>query len=135
VLIGQAADQRAYRGLGRHPDPHGDLGAAPCAPGREEDPVRLWEAMDVNEPEPVTNTTAETPAAQDAEPAQHGSEAAAPQEPSAEDEIKRQFREALELKQGKNAAANGAASGKDPSKVHSAHGPAGAKRSFRRKSG
>lgn len=103
---------------------------------REEVPVRLWEAMDVNEPEPVTNAAAaETPAAQDAEPAQPGAEAAAPQEPSSEDEIKRRFREALELKQGKNAAANGSASGKDPSKVHSAHGPAGTKRSFRRKSG
>lgn len=64
-----------------------------------------------------------------------GSEDATPQEPGAEDEMKRRFREALERKQGKNAAVNGSASGKDPSKAHSAHGPAASRRSFRRKSG
>ena len=79
----------------------------------------------MNEPEPSTSESAEIPAAEDAEP----------DEQSAEDEVKRRFREALERKQGKNAAANGAVSGKDPSKVHSAHGPAGSRRSFRRKSG
>ena len=71
----------------------------------------------------------------DAEPEQQSTEGAAPEEPSAEDEVKRRFREALERKQGKNAAGNGSASGKDPSKVHSAHGPAASRRSFRRKSG
>jgi hypothetical protein len=79
----------------------------------------------VNEPELETNVAAEVP----------DSEGAVPPEESAEDEVKRRFREALERKQGQNAAGNGAASGKDPSKVHSAHGPAASRRSFRRKSG
>lgn len=91
--------------------------------------------MNETEPEPATSAAAQIPDTADAEPEEHGAEEAAPQEPSAEDEVKRRFREALERKQGKNAAANGAASGKDPSKVHSAHGPAASRRSFRRKSG
>jgi hypothetical protein len=75
----------------------------------------------------------------DTEPREQNPGDAAPEEQSAEDsaedEVKRRFREALERKQGKNAAGNGSTSGKDPSKVHSAHGPAGSRRSFRRKSG
>jgi uncharacterized protein DUF5302 len=86
----------------------------------------------VNEPEQTTSVAAEMP---DAEPEEQNTGDAAPQEQSAEDEVKRRFREALERKQGKNAAANESASGKDPSKVHSAHGPAATRRSFRRKSG
>ena len=81
--------------------------------------------MGVNEPELETNIAAEVP----------DSEGADRVDEPAEDEVKRRFREALERKQGQNAAANGAVSGKDPSKVHSAHGPVGGKRSFRRKSG
>jgi hypothetical protein len=79
----------------------------------------------VNEPELETSVAAEVP----------DPEGAAPGDESVEDEVKRRFREALERKQGQNAAVNGAASGKDPSKVHSAHGPAASRRSFRRKSG
>lgn len=78
-----------------------------------------------HEPELAQNAAAEAPESTEAEPP----------EQSAEDEVKRRFREALERKQGKNAAVNGSTSGKDPSKVHSAHGPAGGRRSFRRKSG
>ncbi len=89
----------------------------------------------MNEPEPATSVAAEMPDAEDAEPEEQSTADAAPQEQSAEDEVKRKFREALERKQGKNAASNASASGKDPSKVHSAHGPAGSRRSFRRKSG
>jgi hypothetical protein len=81
--------------------------------------------MRVNEPELETSVTAEVPDSEAADPADEG----------AEDEVKRRFREALERKQGQNAAVNGAASGKDPSKVHSAHGPAASRRAFRRKSG
>ena len=81
--------------------------------------------MGVNEPELETSIAAEVP----------DSEGADQVDESAEDEVKRRFREALERKQGQNAAANASVSGKDPSKVHSAHGPAGSKRSFRRKSG
>jgi hypothetical protein len=72
---------------------------------------------------------------EDTQPEGRSAADAAPEEQSAEDEVKRRFREALERKQGKNAAANASASGKDPSKVHSAHGPAASRRSFRRKSG
>lgn len=95
----------------------------------------MWEATGVNEPEPTTNNAAEMPDAESAEPSAQSAEDTAPEEQSTEDEVKRRFREALERKQGKNAAGNGSASGKDPSKVHSAHGPAASRRSFRRKSG
>jgi Family of unknown function (DUF5302) len=89
--------------------------------------------MKVNEePEPTTSAATELP---DAEPEEQSTGDGAPEEQSAEDEVKRRFREALERKQGKNAAGNGAVSGKDPSKARSAHGPAGSRRSFRRKSG
>ena len=50
------------------------------------------------------------------------------------DEVKRKFREALDRKH--QAHADGSAQGsRDPSKIHGAHGPAGSRRSFRRKSG
>jgi hypothetical protein len=49
------------------------------------------------------------------------------------EEQKRRFLEALEAKRGNAARAAGGA-GSD-SKIHSAHGKAGAKRQFRRKSG
>ena len=51
------------------------------------------------------------------------------------DDVKRQFREALERKHGQDADANAAADGRDPSKIHGTHGPARNKRTFRRKSG
>lgn len=81
----------------------------------------------MNEPELETSIAAEAPDSEGADQVQA--------DEGAEDEVKRRFREALERKQGQNAAGNAAASGKDPSKVHSAHGPAGSRRSFRRKSG
>jgi Family of unknown function (DUF5302) len=56
-------------------------------------------------------------------------------EVSPENEQKRKFREALERKQAKSADAGRAGPGKDTGKIHGAHGPAGRKRSFRRKSG
>jgi len=89
----------------------------------------------MSEPEPTTNVAAQLPEAEDAEPEGQSAQDAAPDEQSAEDEVKRRFREALERKQGKNAARNGSATGKDPSKAQSAHGPAASRRSFRRKSG
>lgn len=79
----------------------------------------------MNESEVEKGNAAEVPESEEAEPMELG----------AADEMKRKFREALERKQGKNTAANASASGKDPSKAHSAHGPAGSRRSFRRKSG
>ncbi len=48
------------------------------------------------------------------------------------DEMKRKFREALERKRGAHASAEGA---DHTGRVHSAHGPAASRRSFRRKSG
>jgi hypothetical protein len=50
------------------------------------------------------------------------------------DEVKRKFREALDRKREGHAEA-GAAGGRDPSKIHDAHGPARNRRDFRRKSG
>jgi Family of unknown function (DUF5302) len=55
-------------------------------------------------------------------------------EPAAED-VRSKFREALERKQHRHAAGAADSEGKDPSKVHNSHGPAGGKRTFRRKSG
>lgn len=52
-----------------------------------------------------------------------------------EDEMKRKFREALERKRARQADTNMVRGGKEPGKVHSAHGPARSRRSFRRKSG
>ena len=49
------------------------------------------------------------------------------------DELKSRFREALERKRGQQQGGNGA-SNRD-NKIHEAHGKAGAKRQFRRKSG
>jgi len=64
-------------------------------------------------------------------PAAGGAEEA---KPSDIDEVKRKFREALDRKH--QAHADGSAQGsRDPSKIHGAHGPAGSRRSFRRKSG
>jgi hypothetical protein len=54
---------------------------------------------------------------------------------SAEDETRRKFREALERKRAKEAGPGRARGGQDTGKIHGAHGPAGQKRSFRRKSG
>jgi hypothetical protein len=53
---------------------------------------------------------------------------------SAEDEARRKFREALDRKRAKEAPSRGPG-GKDSGKIHGAHGPAGQRRSFRRKSG
>jgi len=52
-----------------------------------------------------------------------------------DDEVRRKFREALDRKRGQQATGSASDEGKDPSKIHGAHGPAGSRRSFRRKSG
>lgn len=51
-----------------------------------------------------------------------------------EDAVKRKYREALERKNSKHTDKANAEAGSD-SKIHGAHGAAGAKREFRRKSG
>jgi hypothetical protein len=50
------------------------------------------------------------------------------------DEVKRKFREALDRKREIHADGS-AAGGRDPGKIHDAHGPARSRRDFRRKSG
>ncbi|HVQ95745.1 MAG TPA: DUF5302 domain-containing protein [Mycobacteriales bacterium] len=52
-----------------------------------------------------------------------------------QDELKRKFLEALERKRGRETEANSETGERGQSKIHGAHGPAQAKRSFRRKSG
>ncbi|HYB86387.1 MAG TPA: DUF5302 domain-containing protein [Streptosporangiaceae bacterium] len=56
-------------------------------------------------------------------------------EPSPEDEAKRKFREALDRKRARDTGTAQARRGPDTGKIHGAHGPAGRRRSFRRKSG
>jgi hypothetical protein len=51
------------------------------------------------------------------------------------DEKQPQFREALERKRAREAGTHGAPRAKDTGKIHGAQGPAGNRRSFRRKSG
>ena len=52
-----------------------------------------------------------------------------------EEEIKRKFREALEVKRARHADANAVRGGEDAGKVHGARGLARSRRSFRRKTG
>jgi hypothetical protein len=56
-------------------------------------------------------------------------------EDDSEDELKRNFREALERKRAQEADAGSARRGKGTGKIHGAHGLARSRRSFRRKSG
>lgn len=54
---------------------------------------------------------------------------------SANRDPKDKFREALERKRGQQADRSAAAEARGDSKIHGAHGAAGGKRTFRRKSG
>jgi hypothetical protein len=60
---------------------------------------------------------------------------AEPEPEGSGDEMKRKFRDALERKRTKQADENAARGGQDAGKVHSAHGPAGSRRPFRRRTG
>lgn len=60
---------------------------------------------------------------------------ATPERDSSGDEMKRKFRKALERKRTGQAGGNAARGGQDAGKVHGAQGPAGSKRSFRRRTG
>jgi len=51
------------------------------------------------------------------------------------DEVKRKFRAALDRKREASTDDGAGGSGRDAGKIHGAHGPAGGRRSFRRKSG
>jgi hypothetical protein len=71
-----------------------------------------------------------------AEPAAATADAAEPEHatPPDLDETKRKFREALERKHQAHNEGQGKG-GRDDGKIHGAHGPAGSRRNFRRKSG
>jgi Family of unknown function (DUF5302) len=60
---------------------------------------------------------------------------ATPESEGSEDEMKRKFREALERKRAKQADSDASRGGEDAGKVHGAHGPAGSRRTFRRRTG
>jgi hypothetical protein len=60
---------------------------------------------------------------------------ATPERDGSGDEMKRKFREALERKRSSQADADAARGGENAGKVHGAHGPAGSKRTFRRRTG
>ena len=89
---------------------------------------------------------AEPAGAQDSAPAKTGDGASAADGAGADaaagadsgkpdiDEVKRKFREALDRKRQIHAEGQ-EQGGRDPSKIHGAHGPAASRRSFRRKSG
>jgi hypothetical protein len=79
--------------------------------------------------EDAPQTAAETPAEEPT--AEAGAEADA--KPDIDD-VKRKFREALDAKRNAHAE-NSGNGGRDTNRIHGAHGPAGGKRSFRRKSG
>ena len=99
--------------------------AKPTAPKADKSAAP---AADVQrgEPEPaVEASTAEAPAAADG-----GGDGAKPDL----DDMKRKFREALERKREIQSEGQGRG-GRDPNKIHGAHGPAASRRSFRRKSG
>jgi hypothetical protein len=56
-------------------------------------------------------------------------------EAAAKDEAQSKFREALERKRARETGIVDARRGMDAGKIHGAHGPAGNRRQFRRKSG
>ena len=64
-----------------------------------------------------------------------GDSAGRPDKATSADEVQSQFREALERKRAREAGTAGAPGRQDAGKIHSAHGPARNRRSFRRKSG
>ncbi|MBV9380629.1 MAG: DUF5302 domain-containing protein, partial [Streptosporangiaceae bacterium] len=51
------------------------------------------------------------------------------------EDVKRQFRAALDRKRAAHASDAAGTDGREPSRVHGTHGPASSRRSFRRKSG
>jgi Family of unknown function (DUF5302) len=89
---------------------------------------------DVEQAEPEPAAKAAEPAAEAAEPAAADVGAHADEGKPDIDEVKRKFREALDRKRQIHAEGSGQG-GQDSGKIHGAHGPAGGRRSFRRKSG
>ena len=91
---------------------------------------------DVEQAETKPATAADETATADSATADSAAAADGAEEakPADIDEVKRKFREALDRKHQAHADGSGQGS-RDPSKIHGAHGPAGNRRSFRRKSG
>jgi hypothetical protein len=92
-------------------------------------------AKDADAPESASAPEPESAIEPVAEPGAEGGSVPAADAQGSEDELKRKFREALERKRATQAARGGTGPGKDSAKIHGAHGPAGGRRSFRRKSG
>ena len=67
--------------------------------------------------------------------AKPGDRAGRPDKATSADEAQLQFREALERKRAREAGTGSAPGRQGAEKIHSAHGPASNRRSFRRKSG
>lgn len=89
----------------------------------------------------MTDSRGEDPALVAADAPEEESAAEPAGEPSADadskpdmDEVKRKFREALDAKRQAHSESS-EAGGRDTGRIHGARGPAGGKRSFRRKSG
>ena len=97
-----------------------DKAAKPESPGDEEN-----SAKELDSPDQAT-------AAGQAKSPDSGGQ---PDIATSSDDAQPKFREALERKRAREAGTIGAPRGKDAGKVHSAHGPARNRRSFRRKSG
>jgi hypothetical protein len=85
---------------------------------------------DASGPAPAESAETESAATEQADAGQQAGDGDKPDL----DETKRKFREALERKQQAHSDSQGQ-SGRDGSKISGAHGPAAARRNFRRKSG
>ena len=70
-----------------------------------------------------------------ADQAEPGDSPGRPDKATSADEVQPRFLEALERKRAREAGTVGAPGRQDAGKIHSAHGPARNRRSFRRKSG
>jgi len=97
-----------------------DMAAKPESPGDKADSGK--------ELDPPDQATADGPAESRNSAGQRDAAASG-------DDVQPKFREALDRKRAREAGTVGAPRGKDAGKVHGAHGPAGNRRSFRRKSG
>jgi hypothetical protein len=98
-----------------------DKAAGPESPGREK-------ANPGKKPGSADQATA-------AGQAKHHDGAGQQDKATGQDEVQTKFREALERKHAREAGTAGAPRGNDAGKIRSAHGPAGNRRPFRRKSG
>jgi len=111
-----------------------DTAKAPAKAAATESAAPQGEAGQGKTAKPGKTTGPDQPATPDSAAAPE--EAAATEETAKPglDDTKRKFREALERKHQAHSDSQGQ-SGRDGSKISGAHGPAGSRRNFRRKSG